>query len=409
MRNIVEYPYENLSDDDLENKSKEELIEVIKYIRENRAFSYKDQIKLQIIDNTNLSVWASDRDCIIKFWSNQCESLYGYSEEDAIGKDFVNLFVAENEKDAARKDQIDIIDNGTIFHNLANDQGKNDNVLHLITICNRIKDPKTGEYWNAELGLIIDYLDDERQRLENVINESKKKSYQINSLNEMIKSDKRHIRDEVRIIKQYIKRYENEALKKKDLETIKIETKKIKDEIKKVIETFDSFCKESMVDIKDLTSVQERNDYLDKYMDERDSKIEEHLQDINLEVMKIYQEINVDSSNISDHINLLDIIYKKYTYVEEKVKKELEKINLSKEKYSNDVGGNPSKEKGQYKVYLDDEKRLNNLLSDIENEKSRAIDNCKKTITKEDIDKFEIQIEYTINNFENRLHNRSDY
>ena len=54
----------------------------------------------------------------------QCEALYGYKSEDVLGKDFVDLFVAVDEQKAAREDQISIIDDGAVFHNIANDVGK---------------------------------------------------------------------------------------------------------------------------------------------------------------------------------------------------------------------------------------------------------------------------------------------
>lgn len=145
--------------------TKEELITYIKELESKRAFTYEDQMKLEILDNSPFTVWASDRNCIIKLWMGQCESLYGFSSKEVIGKDFVDLFVAKDEKVAARRDQINIIDNGAIFHNIANDIGKNGNTLQLITNCRRIIDPVSGECWNAEMGLIIDYLEQEKDRL----------------------------------------------------------------------------------------------------------------------------------------------------------------------------------------------------------------------------------------------------
>lgn len=157
-----------------EDMTKDELISYIEEMKSKRAFTYEDQMKLAILDNSPFTVWASDRNCIIKLWMGQCESLYGYSKCEALEKDFVDLFVADDEKVAARRDQIDIVDNGAIFHNIANDMGKNGNVLQLVTKCRRIKDPITGEYWNAEMGLIIDYLEQERDRLKSIIVESQR-------------------------------------------------------------------------------------------------------------------------------------------------------------------------------------------------------------------------------------------
>jgi len=154
--------------------TKDELIAILKELENKRAFTYEDQMKLTILDNSPFTIWASDRNCKITLWEGQCEALYGYSREFALGKDYVSLFVAPDEQLAARRDQLSIIDYGTIFHNIANDQAKNGNTLQLVTNCFRIKDPRSGQFWNAEMGLIIDYLDQEKERLESILTESRK-------------------------------------------------------------------------------------------------------------------------------------------------------------------------------------------------------------------------------------------
>lgn len=153
--------------------TKEELIQYIKECKEKRAFTYEDQMKLAFLDSSPFTLWASDRNCRIKLWMGQCEALYGYKSEDVLGKDFVDLFVAVDEQKAAREDQISIIDDGAVFHNIANDVGKNGNTLRLLTNCWRLKDPISGEYWNAEMGLIIDFFNQEVVRLEQIITESR--------------------------------------------------------------------------------------------------------------------------------------------------------------------------------------------------------------------------------------------
>ena len=153
--------------------TKDELIDYIEEVKKKRAFSHEDQMKLTFLDSAPFTIWASDRDCIIKFWAGECERLYGYKEADVIGKDFVDLFVAPDEQKAARKDQISIIDNGEVFHNIANDVAKSGNTLRLLTNCWRGKAPDSDEYWNFEMGLIIDFYKQEEARLEEIIKESK--------------------------------------------------------------------------------------------------------------------------------------------------------------------------------------------------------------------------------------------
>lgn len=161
--------------------SKKELIEYINDIISQRAFTYEDRMKLAILDQSPFTIWASDRNCKIKLWTGRCEELYGYTHETALGRDYVDLFVAPDEQRAARIDCVDIIDNGTIFHNLANDTGRNGKI-ELLTNCFRVKDVITGEYLQAEMGLIISFLEQERDRLTKIINESKKIELIINAL-----------------------------------------------------------------------------------------------------------------------------------------------------------------------------------------------------------------------------------
>lgn len=157
----------------LDTMSKEELIKYIQQLEKQRAFTYEDQLKLTILDKSPFTIWASDRNCIIRLWSGQCESMYGRKKEDVIGKDFVDLFVARDEQPAARRDQLEIIDNDKMFHNIANDQARNGNTLQLITNCFRIQDPQSGEYWNAEMGVSIDYYEEEKRQLAENIAEGK--------------------------------------------------------------------------------------------------------------------------------------------------------------------------------------------------------------------------------------------
>ena len=73
---------------DYENLTREELIELLKDLETKRAFSFEDQMKLLILDESPFTIWASDRNCKITFWSGKCESLYGYTASQAMGQDY---------------------------------------------------------------------------------------------------------------------------------------------------------------------------------------------------------------------------------------------------------------------------------------------------------------------------------
>ena len=129
---------------DFQNYTKEQLIAYIQKLEKNSDITYEDRMKLLILDGSPLTLSASDRDCRIKLWLCKSESLYGFSTEEAMGSDFVDLFVSKDERMQARLDQIKIIDNGEEFHNLAFDVAKSGNTLKLLTVCRRIEDPITG-------------------------------------------------------------------------------------------------------------------------------------------------------------------------------------------------------------------------------------------------------------------------
>ena len=154
--------------------TREELLEYIESLKYKRAFTYEDRMKLTIIDSLPFTVWASDRNCIIRLWEGQCEPMYGYKKEDVLGKNYIDLFVAKDEQAAARRDQLEIIDKNATFHNIANDHGRFGNILRLITNCCRIQDPDNGEYLNAEMGVSIAYYEEEKQKLEENIAEGRR-------------------------------------------------------------------------------------------------------------------------------------------------------------------------------------------------------------------------------------------
>lgn len=177
---------------DFNSMSKEQLIDYINEMRTKRAFTYEDRIKLAILDSLPFTIWASDRDCIVRLWEGQCEPMYGYKKEEILGKNYINIFVAKDEQAAARRDQIEIIDNNATFHNIANDRGRFGNILRLITNCCRIIDPDNGDYLNAEMGVSIAYYEEEKQKLEENIAEGRR----IQSFNKQFLVDQQQHKDQ---------------------------------------------------------------------------------------------------------------------------------------------------------------------------------------------------------------------
>lgn len=207
---------------DYHEMNREELIKYIEKLEKQRAFTPEDRYLLTILDNSPFTIWASDRDCIIRFWEGQCESLYGYKKENVIGKDFVDLFVATDEKKAAREDQIAIIDTGEVFHNIANDYAKNGNTLRLLTNCWRMKSPDMDEYWNIEMGLIVDYYDKEIERLEEIVAESRMYNARIAHFLDLTKQARRHYSERRKNFNEAIRECRRQAVKAGKLTEFKI-------------------------------------------------------------------------------------------------------------------------------------------------------------------------------------------
>lgn len=224
--------------------TREELIRLIEEIKEKRAFSEEDQYLLKILDESPFTIWASDRDCIVRFWKGKCESLYGYREADVIGKDFVDLFVAVDEQKAAREDQIKIIDAGEVFHNIANDHAKNGNTLRLLTNCWRMKAPNSDEYWNVEMGLIVDFFHQEMERLEKIISESRLYKARITQFVDLTKQSRRQFTERKKNINDAIRACRRQAVLAKKSSEFKTKTERFKNTLMELEERLSSLIDE---------------------------------------------------------------------------------------------------------------------------------------------------------------------
>lgn len=142
-----------MDNEDFNDMSKEDLLAYIKKLREQRAFTYEDRTKLEMIDKAPFTFWASDKDCRIKLWGGKCFDVYGKTEEDVIGKDYIPLFVSKYESRKARVDCRDIIELGTPFNNIANDETHDGVKIVLQTNCFRFYDVETQEPLIAEIGV----------------------------------------------------------------------------------------------------------------------------------------------------------------------------------------------------------------------------------------------------------------
>ncbi len=125
------------------------------------TLSPHDQLKLLILDRAPLTVWACDEELRIVLWSGDCPRLYGYAAAEAIGRDFVRLFVDELEQSAAIRDTRTILE-GHIedFPGIVWDRGADGKRLNIATNTFRVVDPESGRMLAAEIGLDVSDLGD---------------------------------------------------------------------------------------------------------------------------------------------------------------------------------------------------------------------------------------------------------
>ncbi len=255
--------------EDYQSWSINDLIEYIKELKQKRELTYEEKMKLTILDKSPFSIWASDRNCTIKLWEGKCESMYGYSKLEVLGKDYVDLFVATDEKNAARKDQLSIIDDGKVFHNIANDKGRNGNTLKLITYCSRIQDPKSGEYWNAEIGIPIDCYEEEKELLNQRITESHMISACRKQFTDSHKQYLQQFNERKKALLTAMRECEIKAIRLRRREEYKKRIKLIDDSIGSIEKDLDSMSDEHLFKIKKCSTYNEcekiRYNFIKKY------------------------------------------------------------------------------------------------------------------------------------------------
>lgn len=129
-------------------------------LRKMRAFSKSDRFKLTVVDNAPFSMWACDEEYIIRYWECECERIYGYSSEQAIGKRFLELFVAAPERNQAELECAKIIERrsspGEFINNIAVDFDSLGRDVTLMTNCFPIFDDESQKWLQAEIALPTD-------------------------------------------------------------------------------------------------------------------------------------------------------------------------------------------------------------------------------------------------------------
>jgi PAS domain S-box-containing protein len=334
------------------NMTKEDLVNYIEEMKSKRAFTYEDQMKLIILDASPFTVWTSDRNCIIRLWTGQCEALYGYNSEEVVGKDYIDLFVASDEKLAARRDQINIIDNAAKFHNIANDIGKNGNTLQLVTNCCRIKDPVTGEYWNAEMGLIIDYLDQEKERLKLIVNESQRISSCVSHFIEDTFKIKGSFTERKSSLNKAIRNCEKKAIALKKRTAFKKHISCTKAALLEASDTFNTMIDEYYSQIQHCASYESceetRLAFIKKY-----EEISDSFEDIVLDIEELSRTYDVDDNFVAEKDILIRDIASDISYISQISHDITQMIEQEISDYRNQINPNPDYNASPLKDFID--------------------------------------------------------
>lgn len=136
--------------------TKEELIEEINKLIKEKSSCRVDMLKLKILDQIPFTMWACDRDFKIILWTCDTERIYGHNEMEAIGKNYLELFVDQYEREQSKIDCIKIIEGNLVQKNfIATDHSKDGRRPMLATNCFRIWDEETQDYLQAEVSLDI--------------------------------------------------------------------------------------------------------------------------------------------------------------------------------------------------------------------------------------------------------------
>jgi PAS domain S-box-containing protein len=148
-----------------EEKTRAQLLDELESMRrqivtlQTMQLSREQRLKLAILERVPFTMWACDRDFKIILWGGKCEDLYGYSLDQAVGKNYLQLFVDPPERKQSREDCLKIIDEGMVQKNcLAYDKAKDGSQRYMLTNCFRIFDEQAQAYLQAEVALEISDL-----------------------------------------------------------------------------------------------------------------------------------------------------------------------------------------------------------------------------------------------------------
>ena len=147
----------------LKGYTQEQLADYIYYLKCVRAINRKDRLKLQILDQMDFTIWACDKDFNIRLWEGSCQSIYGKSEEQVIGTNYLEQFVSPLEQHQSKIDTLHILETGEKQAcRYCDDEDSRGFPIQVITQCCRVYDDPVigkdkGDALQAEMALNMNY------------------------------------------------------------------------------------------------------------------------------------------------------------------------------------------------------------------------------------------------------------
>jgi PAS domain S-box-containing protein len=139
-------------------------------LADDGASSELASVLREIIDKVEATVWAAagpDHNFEIRAWNRGAERLYGFSAIEAIGKNYLDLFVNPLEREQARIDHVEIVENQRTYRNLATDIMSDGTERRMLTMGFPVRDPTDGADLLGELGVdVTDLANADEQHLQ---------------------------------------------------------------------------------------------------------------------------------------------------------------------------------------------------------------------------------------------------
>jgi PAS domain S-box-containing protein len=115
----------------------------------------EQRLLLEILENAPVAVWAAaghQDNYAIRLWNSGAQRLYGYTRAEALGANYLELFVNELEREQAIADHERTVKAQEPYRNLARDVMANGTERLILTQGFPLWDPRTNEFLQAEIG-----------------------------------------------------------------------------------------------------------------------------------------------------------------------------------------------------------------------------------------------------------------